>query len=69
MAEGMRTFHMKDRGFSEVAQHITTCPDGKLSMRIGRNFDKTPAGISGANANGVCIENVGDIDGRRYKSK
>jgi uncharacterized protein YkvS len=29
---------------------------------ICRSFEKIPAGIKGANANGICIENVGNFD-------
>src|SRR5258706_8767389 len=44
----------QERGFSEIAQNITTFPDGMLA--ICRNFEVVPAGIKGANANGICME-------------
>jgi hypothetical protein len=50
----------KERGFSEIAQNITTFPDG--SIAICRNLENIPAGIKGANMNGICIEHVGNFD-------
>lgn len=50
----------KNRGFAQIAQHITTFPDGKIC--IGRPFDDVPAGIKGANLNGICIEHLGNFD-------
>ena len=48
------------RGFDEIAQNLTIFPDGTVAAC--RSFDKPPAGIKGANANGICIENLGDFD-------
>lgn len=48
------------RGFSEIAQNLTTFPDGKIA--ICRNLEIIPAGIKGANLNGVCIEHIGNFD-------
>ena len=59
LCDSMEKAH-QERGFAEIAQNITTYPDGKLM--ICRNFDKVPAGIKGANSNGICIENVGNFD-------
>ncbi|AYB30966.1 N-acetylmuramoyl-L-alanine amidase [Chryseolinea soli] len=50
----------QERGFSEIAQNITTFPDGMLA--ICRNFETLPAGIKGANANGICMEHLGNFD-------
>lgn len=60
LLEGMEHFHMHDRGFSEIAQNITTFPDGKIA--VCRPLDTIPAGIKGANAHGICIEHVGNFD-------
>jgi hypothetical protein len=49
-----------ERGFAEIAQTFTTFPDGKIM--ICRNLNTIPAGIKGANFNGICIENVGNFD-------
>ncbi len=48
------------RGFSEIAQNITTFPDGMIALC--RNFETIPAGIKGANLNGICIEHIGNFD-------
>lgn len=59
LCKGMESSHIS-RGFDEIAQNITTFPDGKIM--ICRDLDKTPAGIKGANSNGICIEHVGNFD-------
>jgi hypothetical protein len=53
----------KERGFAEIAQHLTTFPDGKIM--VCRNLNSVPAGIKGANNNGICIENVGNFEKRK----
>jgi len=60
--EGMRDYHVKSRGYADIAQTFTIFPDGMIST--GRDINKAPAGIYGANTNGICIECVGDFDGR-----
>ena len=50
-----------ERGFSEIAQNLTTFPDGTVA--VCRSIDTVPAGIKGANRNGICVENVGNFDG------
>ncbi|MCS6823655.1 MAG: N-acetylmuramoyl-L-alanine amidase [Cytophagaceae bacterium] len=55
----MEKFHM-ERGFAEIAQHFTTFPDG--TIMYGRNLNTIPAGIKGANTNGICIEHLGNFD-------
>jgi hypothetical protein len=50
----------RDRGFDEIAQNLTTFPDGTIA--VCRSFEKIPAGIKGANTNGICIEHVGNFD-------
>lgn len=57
--EGMERSHI-NRGFSEIAQNLTIFPDGLIA--ICRDFNKSPAGIMGANKTGICIENVGNFD-------
>jgi hypothetical protein len=49
-----------ERGFAQIAQNFTTFPDGKIM--ICRNINSIPAGIKGANKNGICIENIGNFD-------
>lgn len=60
MCESMERYHVKEAGYAQIAQNITTFPDGMIM--ICRPFDVAPAGIKGANANGICIENIGNFD-------
>jgi len=60
LLKNMERFHMIDRGFSEIAQNLTTFPDGLVA--ICRSFDTIPAGIKGANQRGLCVENLGNFD-------
>jgi hypothetical protein len=50
----------KERGFTEIAQIITTSLDGKIM--VCRNVNTVPAGIKGANNFGICIEHVGNFN-------
>jgi len=55
----MRKYHLKN-GFIDIAQNLTIFPDGKIA--VCRDFEKTPAGIKGCNANALCIEIIGNFD-------
>lgn len=59
LLQGMEGSHV-ERGFAEIAQNLTTFPDGRIA--VCRSLDKIPAGIKGANTGGVCIENLGNFD-------
>ncbi|MEN6321287.1 MAG: amidase [Syntrophaceae bacterium] len=59
LLEGMENAHL-ERGFSEIAQNLTTFPDDTVA--VCRALDKIPAGIKGANTGGICIEHVGNFD-------
>ena len=59
LLHAMESAHLQ-RGFSEIAQNLTTFPDGTVA--VCRSFDTIPAGIKGANKNGMCIENLGNFD-------
>jgi len=59
LCKSMERDHL-ERGFAEIAQNFTTFPDGKIM--VCRNLNTIPAGIKGANSNGICIENVGNFD-------
>lgn len=59
LCQSMEKSHIA-RGFDQIAQNFTTFPDG--TIMVCRNIDIVPAGIKGANANGVCIENLGNFD-------
>lgn len=60
LVTNMENFHIKDRGFAEIAQNLTSFPDG--TIMVCRGLEKIPAGIKGANQYGVCIEHVGNFD-------
>lgn len=57
---GMKSFHVNDRKFKDIAQNLTTFPDGTIA--VCRPMDKNPAGIKGANSGAICIEHVGNFD-------
>jgi hypothetical protein len=52
-----------ERGFAEIAQNLTTFPDGTVA--VCRSLETIPAGIKGANQFGICIEHVGNFDAGR----
>ena len=60
LQSGMKSYHVKSRGFSDIAQHFTIFPDGKVMT--GRSLDRAAAGIIGCNAGGICIECLGNFD-------
>jgi hypothetical protein len=60
LCESMKAYHVNNRGFQDIAQNFTTFPDG--TIMVCRPLNTAPAGIKGANANGICIENVGNFD-------
>lgn len=57
--QNMKTYHV-GKGWGDIAQHISTFPDG--TILIGRNFGKTPVGITGKNTGAFALEQVGDFD-------
>ncbi|HAM79492.1 LysM peptidoglycan-binding domain-containing protein [Ornithinibacillus bavariensis] len=62
MLNSMQQHHMKTMGWSNIAQNITTFPDGKIAL--SRPINIAPEGTIGtkANENGIAIEHVGDFD-------
>lgn len=58
--KGMKDYHVNGAGYNDIAQQFTTFPDGKICT--GRPMNVAPAGIVGANTNGICIENLGNFD-------
>lgn len=56
----MKNHHVCHNGWADIGQHFTIFPDG--SILTGRNLEKTPACITGNNANSICIENFGNFD-------
>ena len=60
LQQGMKNYHVKNNGYADIAQNITIFPDGKVLL--GRELNKAPAGIYGANSDGICIECLGNFD-------
>ncbi|HEX8443458.1 MAG TPA: caspase family protein [Allosphingosinicella sp.] len=62
--EGMWRHHTQTNGWSDIAQHVSTAPDG--TIWIGRNFNWAPASAAGFNGNSSAgpfmIEMIGDFD-------
>ena len=60
LQKNMKNYHTKTIGWTDIAQHFTIFPDGKIVS--GRSLETAPAGIYGANSNGICIECLGNFD-------
>lgn len=60
MVESMKQYHTTSAGMNDIAQQISTYPDGKIM--VCRSFEKNPAGIKGQNTGAICIENIGNFD-------
>ena len=60
LQKNMKSHHINNNGWSDIGQHFTIFPDGKICT--GRDINVAPAGIYGANSNGICIECLGNFD-------
>jgi hypothetical protein len=61
LVAGMEKYQMgKPNHFFQIAQTFTIFPDG--TIMLCRDINIVPAGIKGANSNGICVENVGNFD-------
>lgn len=60
---GMRNYHVNHNGWSDIGQHFTTFPDGRIAT--GRSLESSPACIKGRNDSALCIENLGNFDDER----
>ncbi|WP_096203187.1 N-acetylmuramoyl-L-alanine amidase [Bacillus sp. FJAT-45350] len=57
---GMWNYHVNTNGWRDIGQHFSIAPDG--TIWDGRDLNQIPAGISGHNTGGICIEMIGDFD-------
>lgn len=60
MQRGMKNHHVNNNGWSDIGQHLTIFPDGRVVT--GRSLERSPACIFGNNKHAVCIESVGFFD-------
>jgi hypothetical protein len=59
--EGMWRHHVIERGFADIAQHVSIMPDG--TIWTGRDWNRTPASVgSGMNRGVFMLEMVGNFD-------
>jgi len=56
----MEYYHVNTNGWATIAQHVTLFPDGMWVL--GRDFNTTPASITGWNTGAFCIEMIGNFD-------
>ncbi|MFV0368724.1 MAG: peptidoglycan recognition family protein [Hyphomicrobiaceae bacterium] len=58
---GMCRFHTQERGFDDIAQHVTIAPDGMIWT--GRDWNKIPASVGcNMNAGVFMFEAIGNFD-------
>lgn len=62
LLKGMENYHVKEANWRNIAQNLTTFPDGTVA--VSRPFNDAPEGSIGPKANsvGIAIENVGNFD-------
>ena len=59
--DSMHRFHVSERCFDDIAQHVSIAPDG--SIWTGRDWNVTPASVGfGLNAGVFMFETVGNFD-------
>ncbi|MBX2829466.1 MAG: SH3 domain-containing protein [Flavobacteriaceae bacterium] len=60
LQKGMKNHHVDNNGWSDIGQHFTIFPDGKVAT--GRSLERSPACIYKNNNHAICIENLGFFD-------
>lgn len=64
LCQGMWKFHVFDRDFADIAQHVSIDPDG--CIWLNRNWNRSPASATGFNgdhhAGPFMIETIGNFD-------
>jgi N-acetylmuramoyl-L-alanine amidase len=58
---GMRRYHVEERKFDDIAQHVSIAPDGLIWL--GRDWNLTPASVGyGMNGGVFMFEMIGNFD-------
>ena len=60
LLDSMKNFHVNVNGWSDIGYHIVIFPDGKVLK--GRDFNRTPASIKGANTGAFAVLALGNFD-------
>ena len=60
LQQNMKNYHVNSAGYADIAQNFTVFPDG--TIMTGRSLNLNPAGVYGANTNGICVEHLGNFD-------
>lgn len=60
LQQGMKNYHINNRKWQDIGQHVTLFPDGIFVT--GRAFNVTPASIKGWNTGAFAVEMLGDFD-------
>ncbi|WP_199851626.1 SH3 domain-containing protein [Brumimicrobium mesophilum] len=60
LQKNMKHYHVNQRGWSDIGQHFSTYPDGRICT--GRSLELNPACIYGNNNSSICIEHIGNFD-------
>ena len=59
--ERMCRFHVDERAFADIAQHVSIAPDG--TIWTGRDWNRTPASVGfGMNGGVFMLEAIGNFD-------
>ena len=59
--ERMRAYHVEERGFADIAQHVSIAPDG--TIWTGRDWNTRAASVGGIlNEGAFMFEAIGDFD-------
>ena len=59
--EGMYCYHVDERGWSDIAQHVSIAPDGMIWT--GRDWNMMPASVGlGLNRDVFMFETIGNFD-------
>jgi hypothetical protein len=63
--KGMEEYQLFENGYDEIAQNITTFPDGKIALC--RDINRIPAGKNGSSQFCIRIEHIENADGGKSR--